>query len=212
MTAEAPNDGGPDLVWQVSARVLDLAVRLLGRVRVSGAEHLPRSGAALLVANHMSLLDPVVLLVVVHRHGRKVRFLSKQSLHDRPVVGWFLRAGRHIPVVQDAPSRAALQAAERALRAGELVLAYPEGRITDEGGATPKGGVGLLALRAGVPVVPLRSRGLARRSLRAWRPWRWLDATVTVGPPVPLPDVSASRGAARHAVTGSAVLAAVARL
>ncbi len=107
MTDEAPYDGDPELVWEVSARVLHFAVRLLGQVRVSGAEHLPRNGPVLLVANRVSALDPVVLLVVAHRHGRKVRFLSKQSLHDRPVLSWFLRAGRHIPVVQDAPSRAA---------------------------------------------------------------------------------------------------------
>ncbi len=106
MTDEAPYDGGPDLVWQVSARVLDLAVRLLGRVRVSGAEHLPAAGGAAR-RQPREVLDPVVLLVVAHRHGRKVRFLSKQSLHERPVLSWFLRAGRHIPVVQDAPSRAA---------------------------------------------------------------------------------------------------------
>ncbi len=62
---------------------------------------------ALLVAQPREVLDQVVLLVVAHRHGRKVRFLSQQSLHDRPVLSWFLRAGRHIPVVQDAPSRAA---------------------------------------------------------------------------------------------------------
>ena len=206
-------DGGPPVVWAVSVRVLDLAVRLLGTVTVSGRERLPAHGGALLAANHVSAVDPVVLLVVGHRSGRKVRFLGVQELHDQPVLGWFVRAGRHIPVVQGAASRAPLLAAEQALRAGELVLVYPEGTIPRDGArATAKGGIGLLALRAGVPVVPLRSRGLEPSALRRWRPWQRLQVGVVVGLPVDLPDVSALRGGARYAAVGQAVLDAVRRL
>lgn len=213
MTSQQPYDGGPAGVWAVSIRVLDLGVRLLGPVRVRGQEHLPSSGGALLAANHVSAVDPVVLLVVGHRCGRKVRFLGVQELHDRRLLGWFVRAGRHIPVVQGSASRAPLLAAEQALRAGELVLVYPEGTIPRDGEQTPaKGGVGLLALRAGVPVVPLRSRGLERDQVRRWRPWRRLQLSVTVGPPVDLPDVGGGRGAARYSAIGDAVLAAVRRL
>lgn len=213
MTAPVPYDGGPPLVWAVSVRVLDLAVRLLARVTVTGREHLPATGGALLAANHVSAVDPVVLLVVGHRCGRKVRFLGVQELHDRPVVGWFVRAGRHIPVLQGSASRAPLLAAEQALRAGELVLVYPEGTIPRDGAQlAAKGGVGLIALRAGVPVVPLRSRGLEPAAVRRWRPWRRGRVRVAVGPPVDLPDVRDVRGAARYTAVGEAVLAAVRRL
>lgn len=206
-------DGGSAVLWAVCARVLDLAVHLLGPVRVQGAEHLPARGGALLAANHVSALDPVVLLVVAHRAGRKLRLVGVQEAHDKPVLGWFARAGRHIPVVQGEPSRAALTAIERAVRAGELVLLYPEGTIPRPGEqVAAKGGVGLLALRAGVPVVPLRSRGLERDAVRRWRPWRRLRATVVVGEPVPLPDLAGARGAARYRVVAEAVLAAVRRL
>jgi 1-acyl-sn-glycerol-3-phosphate acyltransferase len=200
-------------VWAVCARALSLVVRLLGTVRTTGAEHLPSTGGALLAANHVSHLDPVVLLVVVHRCGRKVRVMAVQEAHDHPVVGPLLRAGRHIPVVQGSPSRAPLLAAERALAAGELVLVYPEGTIPEAGAqVAAKGGVGLLAARAGVPVVPLRSAGLDRGALARWRPWRRLSATVAIGPPVALPDVTHLRGAARSLALGSAVLEAVRRL
>ena len=209
-TGDEPYDGGPAAVWAVCSWVLDLAVRMLGRIDVTGAEHLPRHGAALLAANHVSALDPVVLLVVAHRCGRKVRFLGVQEAYDHRVVGWFVRAGRHIPVVQGSPSRAPLQAAERALRAGELVLVYPEGTIPREDAQVgAKGGIGLLALRTGVPVVPLRSRGLERHLVRRWRPWRRLRAQVAVGPVVPLPDLDGLRGGARYTAVGSAVLEAV---
>jgi 1-acyl-sn-glycerol-3-phosphate acyltransferase len=210
---EPPYDAGPRAVWWVSIRLIDLGVRLLGPVRVSGREHLPAQGGALLAANHVSALDPLVLLVVAHRCGRKVRFLGVQALHDHPLVGWLVRAGRHIPVVQGAASRAPLQAAERALRAGELVLVYPEGTIPAAGAAVAaKGGVGLLVLRAGVPVIPLRSRGVERARVARWRPWRRLRTSVTIGPPVALPEAGALRGAARYQALGDAVLAAVQRL
>ena len=213
VTQDGPYDGGPAAVWWVSIRVLDLAVRALGPVRVTGQEHLPSSGGALLAANHVSRLDPVVLLVVAHRLGRKVRFLGIRAVHDHRLVGWFVRAGRHIPVVQGAASRAPLLAAEQALRAGELVLVYPEGAIPEDGEQlTAKGGVGLLALRTEVPVIPLRSRGLERSALRQWRPWRRLRASVAVGCPVELPEVRHLRGAARYAATSTAVLDEIRRL
>lgn len=206
-------DGGNPVVWAVCVRAVDLAVRVLGTVRISGAEHVPRTGAALLAANHVSHLDPVVLLVVAHRCGRKVRILGVQEVHDHPLVGRFVRAGRHIPVVQGSPSRAPLLAAEQALAAGELVLVYPEGTIPEpDAEVAAKGGVGLLTSRAGVPVVPLRSRGLERGALAGWRPWRRLRATVSVGPPVALPDVAGLRGSARYLALGDAVLDAVRRL
>lgn len=213
MTQEEPYDGGSALVWWVCVRALDLAVRALGPVTVTGAEHVPARGAALLAANHVSAVDPVVLLVVAHRRGRKVRILAVQEAHDHRLVGWLLRAGRHIPVVQGAPSRAPLQAAERALRAGELVLVYPEGTIPEpDAELAAKGGIGLLALRAGVPVVPLRSRGLERDAVRRWRPWRRLRATVVIGPPTDLPDVGALRATARYRAVGDAVLQSIRRL
>lgn len=213
MTQPAAYDGGNPVVWAVCARALDLALRALATVRITGAEHLPRTGAALLAANHVSHLDPVVLLVVAHRCGRKVRIMGVQEVHDHPLVGRFVRAGRHIPVVQGSPSRAPLLAAEQALAAGELVLVYPEGTIPETGAeVAAKGGVGLLTSRAGVPVVPLRSRGLERGALSRWRPWRRLPVTVDIGAPVLLPDVAQLRGSARYVALGSAVLDAVRRL
>ena len=210
MTPPTAYDGGNPVVWALCVRVLDLALRVLGTVRITGAEHVPRSGGALLAANHVSHLDPVVLLLVAHRCGRKVRIMGVREVHEHPLVGRFVRAGRHIPVVQGSPSRAPLVAAERALAAGELVLVYPEGTIPEPGAeVAAKGGVGLLTNRAGVPVVPVRSHGLERGALAGWRPWRRLHATVSIGPPVALPDVGGLRGSARHVAVGDAVLRAV---
>lgn len=209
MTASA-YDGGRPVVWSTVIRLLDLAVHALGPVRVRGSVYVPPRGGALLAANHVSHLDPLVLLVVAHRCGRKLRLMGVQEAFEQPVVGALARAGRHIPLVQGSPSRAPLRAAETALRAGELVLVYPEGTVPEDGAdVTAKGGIGLLALRASVPVVPLRSRGLERSSATRWRPWRRLSASVAFGPPVALPDPGPGRASARYTEAGNAVLRAI---
>lgn len=198
----------PEPVWWVGARVLDLAVRALVDLRIVGLEHLPRAGAALLAANHVSYLDPVVLLVVAHRAGRKVRFLTVQEAFDRPVTGWFFRVGRHIPVAEGSRQLRALRAARDALDAGELVLVYPEGTIPAQpGAAAAKRGIGWLAATSGVPVVPIGTEGLERQPGR--RPFPRRRACVAVGAPVVLDDLPAGRGRARDEAASARILDAV---
>lgn len=167
-------------------RVLDLFVRLTGPVTFTGAQRLP-AGGALLVANHVSWLDPIVLLVTVHRAtDRRLRFVALPSLFKVPVVGFFMRAGRHIPAHDGPRARSTLAAAVAAVQAGELVLVYPQGAIVADGeghGAMP--GFGVLAARAaGGTLIPLASTGLERRD-RWWAGRR--PARVAVGDPVALP-------------------------
>jgi len=199
--------GDREPVWAVSIRVLDVAVRVLTRLDVQGLAHLPASGPALVVANHVSYLDPVVLVVLAHRRGRKLRFLGVAEAFRRPVTGWFLRAGRHIPIGADGERTVALRSAREALQRGELVLIYPEGTIP---GRQPvreaQGGAGLLALTTGVPVVPVVTGGLERRagSLRLRRP-----ACAVVGPPVDLSAAQDLRGRARYLAASELMLTAI---
>lgn len=214
MTSEvrpAAHDGWPsraEPVWWIVVRALDLAIRLFGTAQVSGAEKIP-DGGAVLVANHVSWLDPVVLLVAIHRHtGRRLRIVTLDSLFKAPVVGWFLKAGRHIPASTGPAARTTLRCATEALQAGELVLVYPEGGIPAPGqvlAAQP--GVGMLAHRADVPVIPIASVGLERRA--HW----WLGrrrARLAIGDPV-RPPVGAARRQ-RHVLLSQAALSEVRRL
>ncbi|WP_165491893.1 lysophospholipid acyltransferase family protein [Egibacter rhizosphaerae] len=180
-------------------RVLDLWVRGRYRLRVRGLGHIPPAGPALLAPNHVSYEDPVVMAALAHRAGgRRVRGMVAAGAFEHSVAGPFLRVGRQIPV-QRGRGGEALAGARRRLADGELVLLYPEGRITVDRPVEARPGIGRLAIAAGVPIVPIASWGLARagegQRQRAVR----TPAGVAIGPPLwPPPAVRpGDRDAAR---------------
>jgi len=124
---------------------------------------LPLRGGVILATNHLAHLDPVLLARFVLELGRIPRFLAKHTLFDVPVFGTLLRGARQIPVYRNQEKAAdALSAAVAALRAGELVLIYPEGTITTDPDRWPmlaRTGVARLALAAEVPVIPVAHWG-----------------------------------------------------
>lgn len=171
---------------------------LCGRERYEGREHVPESGGALVVANHISHLDPVYTALHLHRAGRVPRFLAKDGLWKVPVLGPVLRATEQIPVYREsADAQESLRAAAAALTAGKAVVIYPEGTITRDPDGWPmlsRTGVARLALGADVPVVPTVHWG-TREVLdgynKRFRPLPRTTVTVRSGPPV---DLSAYRG------------------
>jgi 1-acyl-sn-glycerol-3-phosphate acyltransferase len=199
---------GPEPVWVVGVRVLDGYVRAYCQLSITGLDHIPRSGPALLVANHVSYLDPIVLLVVGHRAGRRTRFLAVQEAFTRPGSGYFLRVGRHIPTGEGTAERTlALRRARDALNRGEVVVIYPEGTITRNGERrAAQGGVGLLALISRAPVIPIRTWGLERGTAPWWHRRR---VQVAIGPPVDLAPALAATGRRRYDLTSALALAAV---
>ncbi|WP_063774144.1 lysophospholipid acyltransferase family protein [Streptacidiphilus rugosus] len=143
-------------------------VPVLGRFRV-GPGRLPQ-GPCIVAVNHSSLIDPGVVLAALGRMGeRQPVVLATAGLWRIPVLGRVLRAEGHIPVHRGtAQAAAALEAAERELRRGRVVVIYPEGRIPprpDSADATPqefRSGLARLALATGAPVVPLGQAGSRR--------------------------------------------------
>ena len=104
---------------------------LAGRSRFEGLEHIPARGGALVVANHLSHLDPVFTGLIVHRARRVPRFLAKHSLWSVPVLGQALRGTGQIPVYRDSADAQQQPARRhRALADGKIVVIYPEGTIT----------------------------------------------------------------------------------
>lgn len=189
---------GPEPMWRLWAPVVAAVVRILFRVRLVGAEHIPRTGGVIVVANHVSHLDTILLLAVLWRCGRRARFLALADLWRVPVVGWLLHHGHMIPVERGGPSADALRAAGAALAADQAIVVYPEGRIAAPGEVLPaQRGAGYLALRSGCPVLPVAMSGVP--PWRAGLPPLRRRVTVVVGRPRTFGGGEDDRGAQRRA-------------
>jgi len=181
--------------------VVWLVVHTAYRIRVRGAEHLPAEGGALLVANHVSYVDAMLVAAAAKR---PVRFLMFRPYFDVPVLGWFARRMDAIPVAAgDEPEERerALATAAEAARNGELVCIFAEGGITRTGHLMPFArGMESIARDAGVPVLPVALDRLwgslfsFRRGKGRLAQLRGLPFRVDIGIGAPMPsDTSAFR-------------------
>jgi acyl-[acyl-carrier-protein]-phospholipid O-acyltransferase/long-chain-fatty-acid--[acyl-carrier-protein] ligase len=131
--------------------------RLRYSVRAVGVDHLPKTGGALIVCNHVSYVDTIILSLA---SPRPIRFLSHESFFKTPLLGSILRVFRAIPI---APNRAkdALRRASDRIRAGEFVCIYPEGQLTRTGCLMElRSGFEIIARRAQCPVIVAHLDGL----------------------------------------------------
>lgn len=134
--------------------------RLLGRLRVEGAQHVPRHGAVILAPNHVSAADWPAVGVAA---PRRLWFMAKEELFGIPVLGWWIRLGRAFPVRRESADRQAIRRTEALLARGEAVVIFPEGRVSEDARLQPlKPGVALVALRTGALVVPVGLLGTER--------------------------------------------------
>lgn len=140
-----------------------LLVSVLYRLRARGIEeHVPDEGPALLVCNHVSYMDALILAGSI---PRPVRFVMYYRIFDIPVMRWIFRTARAIPIAGAREDPALMQRAfdqvDAALAAGELVCIFPEGALTRDGQIAPfKSGVEKILARRPVPVVPMALRGM----------------------------------------------------
>jgi 1-acyl-sn-glycerol-3-phosphate acyltransferase len=182
--------------------------RSITRVRVEGAiDEIPRDGGVILAANHISNGDAVIIGAwLTKRLGRRIHWLGKKEMFDWPVVGWMARNGGVHPVDRSAADVDAFRTAERVLAEGHVLMIFPEGTRSPTGELQkPKDGLAMLALRTGVPIVPI---GIANTD-RIWPKGRFLPkpgghATMRVGPPFRLADelpVGLDRKRAKTAAT-----------
>ncbi|MDQ7993549.1 MAG: lysophospholipid acyltransferase family protein [Propionicimonas sp.] len=191
----------PNPVQPFYRRIAVFAGWLLRRLTVQDwddARHLPLTGGVIVVANHISNADPVVVAHYLIWSGRWPRFLAKSQLWSVPLVGRIVAATGQIPVRRGTHDAAtSLAAARDALRAGECVLVYPEGTITTDPDDWPMSGypgAARLALATGAPLVPVGQWG-ARLLLGGKKPaWpRLVPRPVVVlrsGPAVDLSDLA----------------------
>jgi 1-acyl-sn-glycerol-3-phosphate acyltransferase len=142
------------LVW--------LLIHSVYRLEKSGLEHIPEEGPAVLVCNHVSFVDALIIAAACRR---PIRFVVDHQIFSVPVLNFVFRTGRAIPIASARDDPAMLEMAydeiARGLEAGDLIAIFPEGRITDTGEIFPfRGGIKRIIERTPVPVVPLALCGL----------------------------------------------------
>ncbi|WP_312369941.1 MFS transporter [Stenotrophomonas sp.] len=179
-------------------------VRSLYRLRVKGVEaNVPDEGAALIVCNHVSYMDALILSAVI---PRPARFVMYYRIFNIPVMRWIFKTAKAIPIASPREDAALMQRAfdevDAALAEGELVCIFPEGALTKDGEiAAFKSGVEKILARRPVPVVPMALKGMwasmwSRRDTRLGRmrvPRRFrAHIEVVAGPPVKGENTSAA--------------------
>jgi 1-acyl-sn-glycerol-3-phosphate acyltransferase len=162
------------------------AVLLLStvRVRVTGREHLRGVGAGLLVANHASYIDPILLMATI---PQPFHFIAKRQLADYPLIGTVIRKARH-PTIDRTDLLQRLEGAENvvaSLKQGNLLVVFPEGTFARPAGLLPfRLGAFRAAVETGSPIVPVAIRG-ARHMLPDGSRWfRRGPIDVTIGEPL----------------------------
>lgn len=173
------------LIWRVLQCICDLACRLSFGLQTFGIKNIPRDGGVLLLSNHQSFLDPVLVAV---RLEREMAFLARATLF-KGLFGWWIRLLNAFPIRQGRGDVGAMKATIELLKRGHVVLVFPEGSRTHDGEFAPLApGVSLLIRRAGVPVVPVAIDG----AFDAWpRHKRWprpAKIRVSFGRPMRLDD------------------------
>jgi 1-acyl-sn-glycerol-3-phosphate acyltransferase len=184
------------LVPEFLMRLLSWAlVKSLYRLRVGDIEQIPDEGAALIVCNHVSYMDALILAGAI---PRPVRFVMYYRIFEIPVMRWIFHTARAIPIASAREDPALMQRAfaevRAALDAGELVCVFPEGALTADGDiARFRSGVERMLEVSPVPVVPMALRGMwtsmwSRRDSRLGRmraPRRFrADVEVVAGAPI----------------------------
>lgn len=193
--------------WLGQAALRAWAHLFLG-YRVSGTEHIPREGGFLVASSHKSYLDPVVVGACL---PRELRYFSKRELFTNPVFGWLIRSYGAVPVERTGADRRALSLALEILASGQGLIVFPEGtRIRRPGVGEAKPGIGMMAVRSGVPVIPCwaGSTWNPRRSF-----WHREPVHVCFGPPLMFAPAATPPEARRaYEDAAAAIMAAIARL
>lgn len=152
---------------------------LVCRYRVSGREYVPLNGPLVIVANHLSWYDPILLGVIL---PRRVWFFTKAEIFNWPIVGLVCKLTGQIPVHRGESDRAAVEKGIAYLREGKALMIFPEGTVArQEKMIAAHTGAALFAIRTGATILPVAHCG-TRKVLRSPRIW-FPRVKIQVGKP-----------------------------
>ena len=146
------------MIYTISKFFFFVAGKLFFRMKVTGAENIPKKGGFILASNHISYLDPGA---VGTSCPRKLSYMAKEELFSKNMFASWLRAVGGFPVKRKTADLSAVKEAMRRVKAGGGLLLFPEGARRSEGDNTdsPLEGVGFLATKLNVPVIPACIKG-----------------------------------------------------
>lgn len=180
LIAAGANWGGPHVNWLDGwTRILCRALHGLGQQRLN----LPEQGAAIVVANHVSGLDPLLLIAA---SNRPLRFLIAREEYQRFGMQWLFRAAGCIPVDRDGRPEKSLRQALKALQQREVIALFPHGKIhlDSDPPRKLKAGFARLAAWSGVPVIAVRIDGVAGQGKVLTAPFLPGKVILTMAPPI----------------------------
>ncbi len=179
------------MAYYVARAAVAAFTRLWTRLTIEGREHIPRSGAFVLAPVHRSIMDTPVAACLTRR---RLRFMGKDTLWRRRPAAWLLSALGGFPVTRGTADREALRRCIAVLEAGEPLVLFPEGERKSGEVVQPLfDGAAYVALRAGVPIVPVGiggSEGVMPKGSKFIRPRK---VHVVVGEPITHPAGTGGR-------------------
>lgn len=147
-------------LWIVSQAVLQIVLAIWLRYRARGAAQIPAEGGGLVLGNHQSYLDPILVGLPL---SRPISYLARKTLFDVPLLGWILRHTYVMPLSRDTAGAAGIRETLRRLDDGFLVGIFPEGTRSPDGTlGTLKPGFAALIRRTSVPIYPVGIAGAHR--------------------------------------------------
>ena len=202
--------------WWIVIAVLYMPASLLVRTRYRNLQNLPQQGGAIIVTNHVSHLDPLLVAKLVLDGARRPRFLAKDTIFDVFAVGAAMRGMGHIPVKREtSEARQSFVAAVEALERGGMIVLHPEGTVTRDPDGWPmngKTGAARLALLApDIPVIPVAQWGVQDQIDLYRKKFKMIPRPrheISVGDPI---DLTAYYGRTPDAATLRAVTEVIMR-
>ena len=184
---------------------------LVGLFTVEGRENVPRRGPLVVCANHFATLDPPMVPAYLPRAD--TWNMAKSEYFRKPLMRWIFTRYHAFPVVRHSADRAALRRAFDLLKAGQVLIIYPEGTRIESGElARPEPGAGFIAQKAGCPVLPVALTG-TRECLPKGSRWpRRVPVTLRFGKPFLLPQRRPNGERISHEEASDAIMLAIAEL
>jgi len=181
--------------YHPGSAIIGFVSRLLWGARIEGIEHLPRTGPFILVTNHCSNIDPLMMgWASGHQIGRIVHFMAKIEMRRWPIIGWLATQSGVYFVRRGERDRAAQQFSLEALAAGRPIAIFPEGTRSRTGHLREgKAGAALIAMRSGAPFVPAAISGTHRIFEGGRRFPRASRVRIRYGEPITLPHQPTGR-------------------